>query len=76
MELSLGICMLPYARAYKRNTLEPLKAIANERDNARLEGLIEDWIRRKRRESEYVSVAVRYLDRAWSFGVHNSRDAD
>lgn len=41
-----------------RNTQEPLYAIAREKENSRREQMIESWIKMKRSELEYVSVAV------------------
>lgn len=49
---------LPYFRIYKRNTGDPLNAITKETDNAMLEVMIDDWIKSKRHEFEYTSVAV------------------
>jgi hypothetical protein len=60
------LALLPYFRIYRRNTKEPILAIAREVDNEKVQELVQGWFRMKTQESRYVQVAVRSQILDWS----------
>ena len=62
------LALLPYFRIYRRNTKEPLLAIAGEVDEDKIKVLVQEWFRTKNQESRYVQVAVCFAVLPWSHG--------